>query len=65
MERTRSTTATVTDQAGGGALPTAVWNVFARDLGFGPEMLVDEATGEPPATPAAVEITQPELFPAP
>ncbi len=28
------------DQAGGGALPTAVWNVFARALGFGPEMQI-------------------------
>ena len=30
------------DQAGGGALPVPVWNVFARKLGFGPEMLVEE-----------------------
>ena len=29
------------DQAGGGALPVPVWNTFARDLGFGPEMLVE------------------------
>lgn len=49
------------DQAGGGALPTAVWNVFARDLGFGPEMQVgDEAP--PDAKPAHAE--EPELFPA-
>ncbi len=32
------------DQAGGGALPVPVWNVFARELGFGPEMLVEEET---------------------
>ena len=37
------------DQAGGGALPTAVWNAFARELGFGPEMQVAE--GETPAAP--------------
>ena len=30
------------DQASGGALPTPVWNRFARELGFGPEMLIDE-----------------------
>ena len=30
------------DQAGGGALPTPVWNTFARELGFGPDMLVEE-----------------------
>ena len=29
------------DQAGGGALPVPVWNEFARELGFGPEMLVE------------------------
>ena len=46
------------DQAGGGALPTAVWNVFARDLGFGPEMQVaDEAESAVPALSA-----EPELF---
>lgn len=38
------------DQAGGGALPVPVWNEFVRELGFGPEMLVEE-------TPAAA--TQP------
>ncbi len=31
------------DQAAGGALPTTVWNRFAADLGFGPEMQVAEA----------------------
>ncbi len=30
------------DQAGGGALPVPVWNVFARELGFGPDMQVEE-----------------------
>ena len=30
------------DQAGGGALPVPVWNAFARELGFGPEMIVEE-----------------------
>ena len=29
------------DQAGGGALPVPVWNTFARELGFGPEMQVE------------------------
>ena len=31
-------------QASGGALPVAVWNRWAEDLGFGPEMLVKEST---------------------
>jgi single-stranded-DNA-specific exonuclease len=31
------------DQAAGGALRTPVWNRFATDLGFGPDLLVDEA----------------------
>ena len=31
------------DQAAGGALPTAAWNRWATDVGFGPEMLVIEA----------------------
>ncbi len=30
------------DQAGGGALPVPVWNEFVRELGFGPDMLVEE-----------------------
>ena len=30
------------DQAGGGALPVRVWNEFVRELGFGPEMIVEE-----------------------
>ena len=30
------------DQAGGGALPVPVWNEFARELGFGSDMLVEE-----------------------
>lgn len=33
------------DQATGGALKYPQWNVFIRGLGFGPEALVDEATG--------------------
>ena len=51
------------DQAGGGALPVPVWNVFARELGFGPDMLVDDerhrAPSPKPAAPAAV---QPDLY---
>ena len=46
------------DQAGGGALPTAVWNTFARELGFGPEMQVvdGEASVAPKKNlPAAVQ----------
>lgn len=50
------------DQAGGGALPTAVWNEFARELGFGPDMLVDAAAPGKPAAPIASENL--ELFPA-
>ncbi len=34
------------DQAGGGALPYAVWNLFVEGLGFGPETQVDETSGE-------------------
>ena len=30
------------DQAAGGALPVAIWNRFAQELGFGPEMQVAE-----------------------
>ena len=35
------------DQAGGGALPVPVWNEFVRELGFGPEMLVQTTSGPP------------------
>lgn len=35
------------DQAAGGALPTAVWNRFAIDLGFGPELQVATPSPEP------------------
>ena len=35
------------DQAGGGSLPFAVWNGWVRDLGFGPEMLVEQPDGRP------------------
>ena len=31
------------DQAAGGALPTAVWNRFAAEIGFGPELQVTES----------------------
>lgn len=31
------------DQAAGGALPAPVWNDFARELGFGPELLADSS----------------------
>ena len=31
------------DQAGGGALPVAIWNHFARHLGFGEDMQVSES----------------------
>ena len=34
------------DQASGGALPVAIWNRFALDMGFGPEMQVTESTPE-------------------
>ena len=30
------------DQAAGGALKTPIWNHFAREIGFGPELQVDE-----------------------
>lgn len=33
------------DQAGGGALPTAVWNEFAHAIGFGEEMQVKQKAG--------------------
>ncbi len=52
------------DQAGGGALPTAVWNTFARELGFGPEMQVLEASTPTTLTrnrPAPLPV-QPELL---
>ena len=35
------------DQASGGALTVALWNVFATDMGFGPEMQVAETAGTP------------------
>lgn len=35
------------DQAAGGALPFAIWNAWVRDLGFGPEMLVEQPDGRP------------------
>ncbi len=31
------------NQASGGSLPVAVWNRWIREIGFGPEMVVDEA----------------------
>ncbi len=31
------------DQAAGGALPIALWNAFALEIGFGPEMQVEES----------------------
>ena len=41
------------DQAGGGALPYAVWNDWVRDLGFGPEMLRRHLPdGRTPAKPS-------------
>ena len=44
-------------QASGGALPTAVWNRWADELGFGPEMLVPvEAASEPVELAATTEI---------
>lgn len=39
------------DQAAGGALPTAVWNRFATDLGFGPELQVATPELESPSDP--------------
>ena len=41
------------DQAAGGALPTPVWNRFAAELGFGPEMQVEEA---PLASPPGADV---------
>ncbi len=52
------------DQAGGGALPVAVWNVFARDLGFGPDMQVDENAVAGSVAPDTTAAAQSELFPA-
>ncbi len=37
------------DQAAGGALPTPVWNRFATDLGFGPELQVPEDSAAEPS----------------
>ena len=31
------------DQASGGALPVALWNPFAKEMGWGPELQVTEA----------------------
>ena len=33
------------DQASGGSLPVAVWNRWIRELGFGPEMQVEQGIG--------------------
>ena len=49
------------DQAGGGALPVPVWNTFARELGFGPEMQVSEDGAAPAKTEPAPAI-QPDLL---
>ncbi len=49
------------DQASGGALPTPVWNQFARDMGFGPEMQVvaaEASQGEFPLTPGTTQMPQ-------
>lgn len=34
------------NQASGGSLPIAVWNRWIQEIGFGPEMVVDEAAGD-------------------
>ncbi len=39
------------DQASGGALPVAVWNEFATEMGFGPEMQVREEVPPQQASP--------------
>ena len=46
------------DQAGGGALPVAVWNRFARHLGFGEDMQVNEDDSASPAVANAPEAKQ-------
>ncbi len=50
------------DQAGGGALPVAVWNEFARKIGFGDDMQV---TDDPAAVaPAAAGDQQLDFIPS-
>ncbi len=44
------------DQAGGGALPMPIWNTFARELGFGPDMQVD-TDAVPAAGPSQMSLT--------
>jgi single-stranded-DNA-specific exonuclease len=51
------------NQASGGALPIAVWNKWIRELGFGDEMLADEArpdirsqSSAPPGSELAEEV---------
>ena len=41
------------DQASGGAVPVESWNLFAEDLGFGPEMMLKYAVNLPPAESAS------------
>ncbi len=50
------------DQAGGGALPVPVWNVFARELGFGPEMFVDEDGSAATVESDPAPVLQPNLL---
>ena len=50
------------DQAGGGALPVPVWNTFARELGFGPEMLVREGETISPENSVPAPDFQPNLL---
>lgn len=49
------------DQAGGGALPVAVWNDFVRELGFGPDMQVGDAALQKSTVSVVAETL--ELFP--
>ena len=50
------------DQAGGGALPVPIWNTFARELGFGPEMQVTAETLVAPAKTGPAPDMQPNLL---
>ena len=45
------------NQASGGSLPVAVWNRWVREIGFGPEMVVEaaEAMDAPPVAEGAAQ----------
>ena len=46
------------NQASGGALPLPVWNRWIQEIGFGPEMVVDEAEMAIPAVTAQDGLTE-------